>query len=95
MNKTPNDLPLRLELMNVKGDIELIGRTLDLKGGELGRAETFIILSKDQLTGMKTKVMVVFGIFSGDELLEEVSTSFVGPINTISLSTGEKDWPWH
>lgn len=82
VNKTPNDLPLRLELMNVKGDIELIGRTLDLKGGELGRAETFIILSKDQLTGMKTKVVV--GIFSGDELLEEVSTSFVGPINTIS-----------
>jgi hypothetical protein len=31
---------------------------------------------------MKTKVVV--GIFSGDELLEEVSTSFVGPINTIS-----------
>jgi cytochrome c oxidase accessory protein FixG len=78
VNKTPNDLPLRLELMNVKGDVELIGRTLDLQGGALGRSEAFIILGTDQLTGMKTKVVV--GIFSGDELLEEVSTSFVGPI---------------
>ncbi len=80
VNKTPYDLPLRLELMNVEGEVELIGRTLDLKGGELGRGEAFIILDKDQLNGMKTKVVV--GIYSGDELLEEVSTSFVGPINT-------------
>jgi len=80
VNKTPNDMPLRLELMNVTGDLELVGKTLELKGGALGRSEAFIILAKDQLTGMKTNVVV--GIYSGDELLEEVSTSFVGPITT-------------
>ncbi|HQW42019.1 MAG TPA: FixG Ig-like domain-containing protein, partial [Flavobacteriales bacterium] len=80
VNKTPNDMPLRLELMNVTGDLELVGNSLELKGGELGRSEAFIILAKDQLTGMKTNVVV--GIYSGDELLEEVSTSFVGPITT-------------
>ncbi|MEZ4738311.1 MAG: cytochrome c oxidase accessory protein CcoG [Flavobacteriales bacterium] len=78
VNKTPRDLPLHLELMNVEGEVQLIGRTMDLKGGELGRGEAFVILGKDQLKGMKTKVII--GIFSGDELLEEVSTSFVGPI---------------
>ena len=80
VNKTPNDMPLRLELMNVTGDLELVGKTLELKGGALGRSEAFIILAKDQLTGMMTNVVV--GIYSGDELLEEVSTSFVGPITT-------------
>ena len=49
VNKTPNDMPLRLELMNVTGDIELVGNSLDLKGGELGRSEAFIILAKDCL----------------------------------------------
>ena len=78
VNKTPNDMPLRLELMNVKGDLELVGKTLELKGGELGRSEAFIILATDQLTGMKTNIVI--GIYSGDELLEKVSTSFVGPI---------------
>jgi hypothetical protein len=38
-----------------------------------------ILLGKDQLHGMKTKLRI--GVYSGDHLLEKVSTSFVGPIN--------------
>ncbi|HMC98422.1 MAG TPA: cytochrome c oxidase accessory protein CcoG [Flavobacteriales bacterium] len=81
MNKTQRDLPIRLELMNVSGEIKLVGRALDLKAGELGQGELFIILPMDQLQGMKTKVII--GIYSGDRLLEKVSTSFVGPIKPI------------
>lgn len=79
VNKTPNDMPLRLELMNVTGDLELVGKTLELKGGALGRSEAFIILAKDQLTGMKTNVVI--GIYSGDELLEEGKHFFRRPNN--------------
>ena len=39
----------------------------------------FIILPKDQLQGMKTKLVI--GVYTGEKLLEKVSTSFVGPIN--------------
>ncbi|MEZ4806072.1 MAG: cytochrome c oxidase accessory protein CcoG [Flavobacteriales bacterium] len=82
VNKTPYDLPLRFELLNVKGEIEMVGRHLDLKGGELAKGEFFIILPPDQLSSMKTKVVI--GVFSGNELLEEVKTSFLGPIKRVS-----------
>ncbi|MCB0764559.1 MAG: cytochrome c oxidase accessory protein CcoG, partial [Flavobacteriales bacterium] len=82
VNKTPYDLPLRFELLNVKGEIEMVGRQLDLKGGELAKGEFFIILPPDQLSSMKTKVVI--GVFSGNELLEEVKTSFLGPIKRVS-----------
>lgn len=80
MNKTHHDLPIRLELMNVQGEIKLIGKVMDLKAGELGQGELFIVLANDQLEGMKTKLVI--GVYCGDKLLEKVKTSFVGPINT-------------
>ncbi|MBP6574442.1 MAG: cytochrome c oxidase accessory protein CcoG, partial [Flavobacteriales bacterium] len=79
VNKTHHDLPVHLELMNVEGEIKLIGKAMDLKAGELGQSEMFIILPKDQLQGMKTKLVI--GVYTGEKLLEKVSTSFVGPIN--------------
>jgi polyferredoxin len=81
VNKTPYDMPIRLELMNLTGEITVVGRSMDLKGGALGQGELFIILPKDQLQGMKTKLVI--GVFSGDRLLEKVRTSFVGPITSI------------
>ena len=80
VNKTQEALPLRYELMNVSGEIQLIGRGPDLGPGEMGKGELFVILAKDQLEGMKTNVVI--GIYSGDRLLEKVNTSFVGPMNT-------------
>jgi polyferredoxin len=77
VNKTSGDLRIRLELLNVAGEIKVIGRSMDLKAGELAQGEMFVILPKDQLKGMKTKVII--GVFQGDRLLEKVSTSFVGP----------------
>lgn len=80
LNKTPHALLVRLELMNVEGEIKLIGKAMELKAGELGQGELFIILDSDQLEGMKTRLVI--GVYSGDKLLEKVKTSFVGPINT-------------
>ena len=80
VNKTPHDINLRYELLNVEGEIENIGRHVDLQAGALAQGEMFVILGKDQLEGMKTKVVI--GVYSGDELLEKVSTSFVGPLKT-------------
>ncbi len=79
VNKTQNDLPLRVELLEKTGEIQLVGKELHAKAGELAQGELFIILPKEELDGMKTRVEV--GIYSGDRLLEKVKTSFVGPIN--------------
>lgn len=78
VNKTQHELPLRLELIGRKGEVQLVGKALTVNAGELAQGELFIILPKDQLDGMKTKVVV--GVYSGDRLLEKVKTSFVGPI---------------
>jgi len=78
VNKTPNDMPLHLEVLDREGEVELIGRAMDLKGGELAKGEVFIILPKSSLDGTKTTVTI--GVYSGDQLLEKVKTSFVGPI---------------
>lgn len=78
VNKTHHDMPLRLELMNVNGEIELIGKPLVPKAGELVQTEFFVILPRDQVDGMKTKVVI--GVYTGDRLVEKVKTSFVGPI---------------
>lgn len=78
VNKTRRTLPLRLEVLNVKGEVQLVGKELVVEPGEMKQTELFIILPKDQLDGMKTKVVV--GVYSGDELLDQVKTSFVGPM---------------
>ncbi|HEY0976363.1 MAG TPA: 4Fe-4S dicluster domain-containing protein, partial [Flavobacteriales bacterium] len=78
VNKTQHELPLRVELMNVEGEVQLVGKELVPQAGELVQGELFIILDKDQLAGMKTPV--VLGIYSGNRLLEKVKTSFLGPL---------------
>ena len=78
VNKTARDLPIHLELMNASGEIKLIGNAVDIKAGELGQGEMFIILPREQLEGMKTNLVI--GVYSEDRLVETVRTSFVGPI---------------
>jgi len=80
VNKTRSDLPLRLVLIDREGEVELVGKSMNAKAGELARGELFIILPKDQLDGMKTRLVI--GVYSGDRLLEKVKTTFVGPIIT-------------
>lgn len=84
VNKTQRDMPVRLELLDHEGEIQLVGKPIELQPGELAQGELFIILPKDQLDGMKTKVLV--GVYSGDKLVDKVKTSFVGPAGMIRRS---------
>ncbi|MCB0814512.1 MAG: cytochrome c oxidase accessory protein CcoG, partial [Flavobacteriales bacterium] len=78
VNKTNHDIPIEFRLMDMPGEVKLIGRDVELERAKLAEGELFIVLDRDQLQGMKTKVKV--GVYSGDKLIEEVSTSFVGPM---------------
>ena len=79
LNKSHHHLPVRFELLDREGEVRLVGKPLDLEPGALGQSELFVVLPKGGLDGMKTKLML--GVYSGDRLLEKVSTSFVGPMN--------------
>jgi len=78
-NKTPRELPLRFEVLNVEGgEVQLVGKPMVLRSGELASSEAFLILPKAAVTAMKNRIVI--GVYSGDKLLEKVTTSFVGPM---------------
>jgi cytochrome c oxidase accessory protein FixG len=82
VNKTSRDMSLRFELIGAEGDIELVGKAIYLERAALAQGALFIKLDKARLKGTKTTLTI--GVFSGDRLLEEISTSFVGPIRATS-----------
>jgi cytochrome c oxidase accessory protein FixG len=82
VNKTSRDMSLRFELIGAEGDIELVGKAIHLERAALAQGALFIKLDKARLKGTKTTLTI--GVFSGDRLLEEISTSFVGPIRATS-----------
>ncbi|HRH38765.1 MAG TPA: FixG Ig-like domain-containing protein, partial [Flavobacteriales bacterium] len=81
LNKSHHHLPIRFELLDRQGELKMVGKPFELEPGTLGQSELFVILPKNELDGMKTKLVI--GVYSGDKLLEKVSTSFVGPVKTI------------
>ncbi len=80
VNKTNKELPIEFRLMDDVGEIELVGHAPHLERAALGQGSLFIILDRSRIKGVKTELQV--GIFSGDELIEEVNTTFMGPIGT-------------
>ena len=82
VNKTSREMPLRFELIGIPGEIKLVGKEVHLEKAALAQGSLFILLDHEQLRGTKTKLTI--GVFSGDRMIEEVSTTFVGPIRTAS-----------
>jgi cytochrome c oxidase accessory protein FixG len=82
VNKTSRAMPLRFELIGTPGEILLVGKEVHVEKAALSQGALFILLDHKELRGTKTKLTI--GVYSGDRLIEEVSTSFVGPIRTAS-----------
>jgi cytochrome c oxidase accessory protein FixG len=78
INKTNNPLPIHLELLSKDGEIQMVGNEeLMLEKQGVAESALFLILDRDQIKEMKTSVTI--GVYSGDELIEEVDTYFLGP----------------
>lgn len=78
VNKTTRDMPIRLELMDVSGEIKLAGKDILLEKASQAEGQMFIILDKEEVKGMKRKVRI--GVYSGDRPLEEIKALFTGPM---------------
>jgi len=79
LNKTFDEMPIRLELMNPPGKLTMVGGSLNIKGQDKTEGVFFVDLSGELLNGMETKVEVA--VFANDRLVETVRTSFMGPRN--------------
>ena len=82
VNKTNREMQLQFRLLNVEGEIQLVGHDVHLDGGELGTGSLFILLPRQAMHGMKTEVRI--GVYSNGKLIEKVNTTFMGPIATAS-----------
>ncbi len=77
VNKTEEDLPITVNLLSHQGEIKIIGDQIIVKKQSLGESVFFIILDEKDL--IKGKMDILIGIYSGDQLIEEAKTTFVGP----------------
>ncbi len=77
LNKTHEAMDLTVKLTNIDGELKFFGDDLHIESGEKSEPKMIVYISKDKL---KTKNLILkFEIYSGDKLLEETQTNFVGP----------------
>lgn len=77
INKTAEDMPLDIRVLNDFGTVKMVGDSVVLKAKGTTEGVMFVEVPKDQVKGRKSDVVV--GIYSGDKLLKKVKTNFIGP----------------
>jgi len=77
INKTQSEIPIEIKLKAPEGRIKMIGGNLHVPGNQLVETSFFIELPENNIK--LTYIPVYLEIFSGDHLLEEIRTSFIGP----------------
>lgn len=79
INKTHKDVPVRLQLHSGKGEIKMVGKDIVVNKASKGESEFFIYLSEHEIKGRKTILFV--DVYAGDEKIETIKTSFLGPVH--------------
>jgi cytochrome c oxidase accessory protein FixG len=78
VNKTFNEIPVTLKLENIEGELKLVGNQIVMEPQGNVDAKFLVLLPKNELTKMSTPIDI--GIYSGDRLINKVSTSFLAPM---------------
>ena len=66
-----------MKLKAPDGKITLIGGQLNLEKSSMAETAFFVEIDKNNIYG--TNSMITIEIYSGDELLEEINSNFMGP----------------
>jgi cytochrome c oxidase accessory protein FixG len=78
INKTRDTIPITFKITSHTGVIKLVGQIPVIVPNALSEGALFIILDQKDITKIKTPITI--GVFEGTEMIDEVSTSFVGPV---------------
>ncbi len=78
VNKTFNEVPIALKLKNKSGELKLVGKDIFLKASQKYEGKFLIMLPKDEIKKMNTPISI--DVYSNKKLLEEVKSSFLGPV---------------
>lgn len=80
VNKTLRDIPTELKLLNVPGQLTVMGGgDLTVEGAKLAQTSVLVMIDRKSLTGPNTKLKIGVYHKQTGKLLETVNTSFVGP----------------
>jgi len=77
VNKTENEGDLSIKLVSPQGEVEIAGSSMLVKKQEKIQGVFLVKLNESHLEGSSTKI--VLGIYNGDELIETIHSTFVGP----------------
>ena len=77
VNKTFTETPILLKLENIDGELKIIGNDIVLKPQEIIDGKFLVLIEKSNLKKMNTPVEI--GVYSGEQLLKTIQTSFLGP----------------
>jgi cytochrome c oxidase accessory protein FixG len=79
INKTNNDMDnVDIKLISHRGEVKIFGGEIKVPKGDLTEGTLFINIDKKDLSSSKEKLKI--GIFENDELIDQTSTNFPGPI---------------
>lgn len=78
VNKTRNTLPITFKMISHVGEIKLVGQIPTIVPNAISEGALFIILDQKDIHTIKTPITI--GVYEGENLIDEVSTTFVGPV---------------
>lgn len=76
-NKTFEDLPIELKLINSKGNLNIAGASIKAEKNNTTESAFVIDLPISEITGLKTEITIE--VWSKGKLIETVKTNFLGP----------------
>jgi cytochrome c oxidase accessory protein FixG len=76
INKTRDEMDLTMKILEGPGKIELIGKELHLGDQTELHTKFMIVINKEEI---ESNIDCVIGLYDGDELIDEINTSFLGP----------------
>lgn len=82
INKTRDTIPVRFTIESGDGSIEMVGKPLTVNKESKSETTFFIVRDRNNIKERKTKMKI--GVWSGDKRLQTVSTTFLGPVGTVT-----------
>jgi cytochrome c oxidase accessory protein FixG len=77
VNKTNEELPIKITLERPQGTIQIIGNEILVPGQSVGESVFFVILDVSVMKKDKTEIEI--GVYSGDRLIDKDRVTFIGP----------------
>lgn len=78
INKTFNEIPAQLELLNMEGEIKIVSGDLNLLPQEVSEGKFFVIIPQSKITKLNTPIEIA--VKTNDKTIDVIKTSFLGKI---------------